>query len=184
MNRILIRTVDSDIIVIAVSIFQKREVSELWISYNTEAVHEYVPIHDLVSSLGPTKSLALPFFHTFTGYDTVTVFLGKGKARAWQTWKVFDEATAIFAQLSQTPSSVTDHVLKILEKFVIILYDRTSADVKVNDARRHLFACKGRAIENQPLTQAAPLQHPLRAVYQAGYCWGQCLLKKQEGFQG
>jgi hypothetical protein len=63
-----------------------------------------------------------------------------------------DEATAIFAQLSQTPSSVTDHVLAILEKFVIILYDRTSADVKVNDARRHLFASKGRAIENQPST--------------------------------
>ena len=176
LSKILIRTVDSDVIVIAVSTFQKLGISELWISYNTGASHKYLPIHEIASSLGPTKAKALPFFHAFTGCDTVSAFQGKGKCRAWQTWKVFMDASDIFVQLSETPSAITDEALEVLEKFVIVLYDRTSADVRVNDSRRHLFTNKGRAIENIPPTQAALLEHSRRAAYQAGHCWAQCLI--------
>jgi uncharacterized ParB-like nuclease family protein len=45
----------------------------------------WIPIHDIVRSLGP-RSKALPFFHAFTGCDTVSAFVGKGKKTAWQAW--------------------------------------------------------------------------------------------------
>ena len=56
---------------------------------------------------------------------------------------------------------------------MILLYDRTSSLEDINQARKHLFAQKGRSIENIPPTKAALVQHIKRAVYQAGYCWAQ-----------
>ena len=48
-----------------------------------------------------------------------------------------------------------DEVMPILERYVTIMYDRTSTCMKVNDVRRGLFTHKGRDIEAIP-----PLQMP------------------------
>ena len=39
---------------------------------------QWISIHDIVRSLDP-RSKALPFFHAFTGCDTVSTFVEKGK---------------------------------------------------------------------------------------------------------
>ena len=39
----------------------------------------YVYINALCNALGEEKSVALPFFHSFTGCDTTSGFFGKGK---------------------------------------------------------------------------------------------------------
>ena len=66
--------------------------------------------------------------------------------------------------------------MPIIERFVIIMYDRTNSCNRVDDARRELFTQKGRSIEMIPPTYAALYQHAKRAAYQAGHCWGQALL--------
>ena len=63
-----------------------------------------------------------------------------------------------------------------LERFVVLMYDRTSSKTSVNDARKQLFAQKGRALDAIPPTGAALVEHVKRTAYQAGHCWGQVLV--------
>jgi len=66
-----------------------------------------------------------------------------------------------------------------LERFVVLLYDRTSTEEGVNQARKQLFSKKDRAIDDLPSTQAALIQHTKRAAYQAGHCWAQMMTPLQ-----
>ena len=114
-------------------------------------------------------------FHGFTGCDTVSFFGARGKRTAWDTWKAYDDVTPALCSLATTPESV-ESFIKPLERFVILLYDRTSNLECVNQARKQLFTQKGRSIEGIPPTKAALIQHTKRATYQAGYCWGQVMI--------
>ena len=105
-----------------------------------------IPVHDLADKLGLEKTNGLPFLHAFTGCDVVSAFRGKGKKAAWQTWNVFQEASAVFGKLSQYAAS-TDEDLKVLEKFIIPLYDRSSALTDVDSVRLDMFARKQRSYE-------------------------------------
>ena len=67
-----------------------------------------------------------------------------------------------------------------LERFVILLHDRTRNVECVNQARKQLFTQKGRSIEGILPTKAALIQHTKWAVYQAGYCWGQVMIAAPE----
>ena len=85
------------------------------------------------------------------------------------------EVTTAFSYLNDRPSQqqVQDAML-VLERFVIIIYDRTSPCECVNEARKVLFSQKGRTLESIPPTSDALIQHTKRVAYQAGHCWDQC----------
>jgi hypothetical protein len=84
----------------------------------------------------------------------------------------FDDITTAFCDLAATPDiNAIDNWIEPLERFVVLLYDRTSTQKTVNQACKQLFTQKGRAIDGLPPTQAALIQHTKRAAYQAGYCW-------------
>ena len=53
---------------------------------------------------------------------------------------------------------------------MVLMNDRTSSKTSVNDARKQLFAQKGRALDAIPPTRAALVEHAKRAAYQAGHC--------------
>ncbi|KAG0730243.1 hypothetical protein GWK47_028666 [Chionoecetes opilio] len=67
----------------------------------------------------------------------------------------------------------------MLERFTVVIYDKTSPLVSVNEARKELFCQKNRTMENIPPTQQALLQHTKRAVYQAGI-WTTCHQAQQQ----
>ena len=69
---------------------------------------------------------------------------------------------------------MSDRTLEVIERFVVLMYSRTSDLSRVNDARKQLFAQKSRSLENIPPTQAALEQHLKRARYQCN-CWNMCL---------
>ena len=75
-----------------------------------------------------------------------------------------------------TPAEI-EEILPVIERYVILLYDKASSEMRINNARKFLFAHKGRDIENIPPTQDALKQHLLRVGYQAGHIWGQALMK-------
>lgn len=101
--------------------------------------------------------------------------MGEGKKTAWDTWKVFNDVTTAFCALAATPHSIDDW-LKCLQRFVVLIYDRTSSQVLVNQAQKQLFTIKGRPIDGLPPTEAALIQRTKRAAYQAGYCWAQAMI--------
>ena len=169
-SRIMIRTVDTDVVVFAISAVGKVEVSEVWIAFGTGKNFKYLAVHEIARGLGPDRALSLPMFHAFTGCDTVSFFHGKGKKSAWLTWKAMEDITSTFLDLINNPSNV-DKNMPAIERFVIVLYDRTSSELDVNHARKVMFAQKGRELERIPPTRDALMLHLQRAVYQASHIW-------------
>ena len=80
--------------------------------------------------------------------------------------------------LASVPEEIPVQAMALIERFVVLLYNRTSSQTTVNEARQELFSKGNRTIENIPPTQAALLQHTRRAVYQAGHIWGNALVPK------
>ena len=178
LQRILIRTNDTDVVVLAISIVNIIQANQLWVLYGTGKHTRYLPTHTIAATLGPDKASVLPLFHAFTGCDTVSFFGGRGKKTAWDVWNVFPELTSALKELNALPEVVDYSSLEVIERFVVLLYDRTSNLTKVNEARQELFAKKSRTLENIPPTQEALLQHTKRAVLQGGFVWGQSSSKQ------
>ena len=86
----------------------------------------------------------------------------------------------VFAKLSQYPLAVDDEDLQILEKFVVIMYDRSSTAEGVDDARLDMFARKQRPYEAIPPTRGALLEHTKRAACQGDCIWSQSIVHKPE----
>ena len=176
---LLIRTIDTDVLVLAVARQQDITTDETWVAFGTGKHFRYIAVHKIAERLGIDRSKALPMFHALTGCDTVSYFARRGKIQAWDLWHAFNEITATFSLLaSGTTTSIPLEVVSVIERFVVLLYNRTSAQVKVNAARQELFAKGNRSIENIPPTQAALVQHLRRAVYQGGLILGNCLVPK------
>ena len=76
----------------------------------------------------------------------VSAFRGKGKKSAWQTWDMCAEASYVFARLRQYPPTVNDNEMDILEKFLVIMCDRSSTTTGVNNTRLDMFALEAKTI--------------------------------------
>ena len=100
---IMIRTADTDVVVLAVAAVAALSLEQLWVSYGTGKSHKVLPTHVFAKALGSSKSRCLPFFHTLTGCDTTSFFAGHGKGTAWTTWENFPEVTHAFLELVCAP---------------------------------------------------------------------------------
>ena len=83
--------------------------------------------------------------------------------------------TVTFLALSTRQVEINDDHVASLEQFTILLYDRTSNVVNINEACQVLFTKKARHMDAIPPTRAALVPHIKRAVYQGGHCWGKIL---------
>ena len=176
-RRIILRTVDTDVLVLAVSTVVQLEDTEIWVAFGTGKHLRYIPVHDVAQQLGNEKARALPMFHAFTGCDSVSSFAGRGKKTAFETWKAFSAVTPVFSALFTDPTTFNDEHMSVLETYVVLMYDRTCTETTVDSARKHIFTTKARSIDAIPPTGAALLQHTKRAIYQGGHVWGQALIR-------
>ncbi|KAG1688828.1 Hepatic leukemia factor [Nymphon striatum] len=96
----LVRTVDTDVIVILIGKFYYLLTicpsAEIWVAFGTGKDFRYININAVAQALGIEISTSLPIFHSFTGCDTVSSFYGRGKKTAWQAWKAYKEVTEAF----------------------------------------------------------------------------------------
>ena len=53
-----IRTVDSDVLVLAVWFFNTLGLSQLWVGFSTGRKYHDIPVHTINSNLSPSKSLS------------------------------------------------------------------------------------------------------------------------------
>ena len=78
-----------------------------------------------------------PCFTLLLAVILFLVSLGKGRrlhgSRGWPMKKQLNSA---FLELSNNPDNVCEECLRKLERFVVLLYDRTSAKMRVNGTRK------------------------------------------------
>ena len=182
----LIRTVDTDIIVILVGKFfyllSLNPNINIWVAFGKGKTFSNWHINSVCTLLGKEKSSALPVFHSFTGCDTTSGFYGKGKKIAWEAWKSFPDVTRAFTNIAIHPFvPLTDnsHTFSLLERFAVVVYNKTCHLESVDETRMELFCHRNRTIENLSPTRAALFQHSLRSIYQASI-WTSSEIPRQE----
>ena len=170
LKKLLIVTVDTDVVVIALYAFWHLELEELWIEFGRKKDRKWLPVHAYAKALGEEICRAVLFWYAFTGCDTVSQFLGKGKKTAWNTWGRFMKAAETSLRLSCV-SKPSESDIKIIENFVVLMYDASCPHTQVNDCRKYLFSKLNRtkSIESHqcPPTEDALEQHILRAMLQS-----------------
>ena len=177
-KKIQIRSVDTDVVVLAVSTVSELGGGlELWVAFGTGKDFRLIAAHEIAESLGPMRCYALPMFHSLTGCDTTSYFQHIGKRTAWKIWKLSDMLTTALCSLRKDPKNLQDNILQTVERFVILLYDRTSSVECIDAERKDLFVRKGRQLSLLPPTKAALYQHILRSILQAGFYWGRLTSK-------
>ena len=77
---IIIKTVDSDVAIIATSVFQKLPMlNKLWIESETGKSLKFIPVNEIAAKMRKVMSQALLFFHAINGCDNTSSLSGKGK---------------------------------------------------------------------------------------------------------
>lgn len=171
---VMIRTVDTDVLVLAVGFYHEIKSKYLWVAFGTGKNFSFIPAHEIAEGLGPRKSVCLPMFHALTGCDTTSSFLGKGKKTAWAIWTKFDDLTEALLDI-KNELRVNSKALGCIERFVILLYDKATSICDINEARKYLFTKKQRPLQSLPPTRESLVQHVRRAVLQGVFIWGQSL---------
>ena len=118
-----VRTVDSDIVVLALRFFDTLGLSELWVGFGTGKKYRDIPVHSLHAGLGPSNSIALTLFHSLTGCDTTSQFLGCGKKTAWAVWNSFPDLTDRLVALTLNPNMFGIEAIHMqrIERFVVLM---------------------------------------------------------------
>ena len=181
-DKAFVRTVDSDIVVLAIAFYEQLGLSELRIGFGSWKNYRDIPVHSIYAQLVPSKSLALALFHALTGCDTTYQLLGCGKKTAWTAWNSIPVLTDIMITLTEAPESFTIEFvhMQCIERFVVLMYSKTCSSATVNDARHHLFSNGSRSINSIPATQAALFEHVKMSLLQASFIWKQLITCHQE----
>ena len=166
MKNIEIQTVDTDVIVIFAGVFYDliviQPLADIWVAIGVGKNFRFLWINAICHTFEEPKAWALPVFHALTGCDATSAFRGKGKKYTWQAWQTFQEVTYTFVYLSSYPFedlNVESSHFTAIERFVVLIYDRTSPLSLVNDVREELFRKRNRSMDRLPPTQDALLQY-------------------------
>ena len=181
-KNIAARTVDTDVVVLAIHCFALLNINDLWIHFGTGKHAHLIAAHTLSAALGANRSATMPMFHAVTGCDTVSCFFGKGKKSAWDAWKLYEDVTDAFISLSSPTTVIDPSLFAVLSRFIVIMYDPTSECSDLDVARKHMFTKRSKVLESLPPTSSAFMQHVKRAVHQTAHCWSQCLVKNPKHY--
>ena len=106
-NSCLDHTADTNVVVILLCKFHHmvtlcQDVNIL-VAFGTGKNFSYHHINVIYDNLGRDKSLALPVFHAFTGCDTTSAFLRRGKKSAWEAWNSYVDVTPAVTYMALHP---------------------------------------------------------------------------------
>jgi len=121
-RKVMLRTVDTDVVVLAVAFFSRLDLEELWVAFGAGTAFRYIAIHEIAASLGQENCEAFLFLQAFTGCDQTSAFSGRGKSTAWNTWVAYQEATDVFRSLSKTPTvDEASNAMPTTQRFVVLM---------------------------------------------------------------
>ena len=161
-RKVFVRTVDTDVIVVIAGIFFELQKSysglDVWVAFGMGKNIQYYHMNTVCQGLGEEKCTGLPFYNSFTGCDTTSQFLGKGKKSSWVAWKAYSSVTRAFQYAAKNPFQLLDcdsTIFQTLERFTCVLYDKTTPITKVNNLRQDLFSKRVKLMDNIPPTQVS-----------------------------
>lgn len=159
-TNILVRTVDTDVVIILISCFSIliniQPSLQIVVAFGMGRSFQTLSVNTIYNNLGEHKSRALPFFHAFSGCDTTSAFHGVGKKTAWEAWNSYQDVIDAFVHIYNhpfVPIVLSSPEFQLLERFTVVMYDKSSSTESVNVARRELFTKKQRTLEKIPPTQ-------------------------------
>ena len=145
LSRVMIRTVDTDMFLLSISLYDDLDLEQIWIDFGSGEQRCFLPIHEMV--LDPLKRDGLGFFFAFTGCDQVSFFAHVTKATAWKVWSLFP---AVNLQ-----SSATIQLMTTSQNLCLCWNDILCCSSIAHQS------CKGRAIDNIP-------QHRMLCISMSG----------------
>lgn len=178
-SKAYLRTVDSDVVVLAINFFQQINLTELWIGFGTGKTYKDIPVHVISQKIGPQRCKALPFFHAYTGCDVASAMSGIGKKTAWNAWDSFPDVTETIVEMTEDPTSLTQESVHMrhLQRWTVLMYSKTCGTGLVNEARKIMFTHGLKSLDSIPPTEHALFQHAKRALFTAAFVWKQSLCK-------
>ena len=85
IRQVMIQTVDTDVVVLTLSMFKKMQLETRWIAFSSGKNFRYIPIHEIVESIGDENISVLHSFHAFTSCYQTSAFYDRGKVTAFKT---------------------------------------------------------------------------------------------------
>ena len=145
-TKCVVCTVDTVVVMILIGKFHHlltlcQDVN-IWVAFGTGKSFTYYNVNAIYKDLGREKSLALTVFHSFTGCETTSTLFGRGKKSTWGAWNCYKCVTCAFTYMAAHPFTqvgVDNEHFQMLERFTIILYDKASELLHVDEARRALL---------------------------------------------
>ena len=151
------RTVDTDVVIILLGKFS------LLHKINNSYAAIWVALGTISRSLGEEKSLAMPYFHSFTGCETTSSFFRKGKKiTAWKAWKSYPDVTTAFVTFALDPFldfNRQSQIFGLLQRFTVVLYSKGSTLKHIDELRKEHFCRDNKLMENLPPTTDALFKH-------------------------
>ena len=115
-TKVTIRTVDTDVVVLAVSVVNPLHIKELWIGFGTGKAFRYIEAHTISSKFGQHR------FSTALLGVTLSSFSGRGKKTCWDVWNTFERPTLSLPQVVKTPVlHVGSDDLQNIQRFTVLL---------------------------------------------------------------
>ena len=130
--------------------------AKLWVAFGMGRHFSLMNVNEICSTLGESKSRAIPVFHAFTGCDCTSQFCGIGKKTAWRAWELNGQVTPALKHIATRPFqqlTASSEIFQKLERLTVIMYDKSSPLDSMNDTRLMLFSKRNRDLDNIPPTQ-------------------------------
>ena len=103
--RVVIQSLDTDVLVLSVSQCEEIGCQELWFRTVVKERIRYIPVYKIAARLGRPMCKAIPAFHALTGSDTTSSLSGIGKKNAWKVLCRNESHQESLARFGLTPNN-------------------------------------------------------------------------------
>ncbi len=167
---VILKSPDTDVAVVGISVSHKISATLLFRTGTKQRIR-YVDLTAIGKELKEDVCSGLPGYHAFTGSDSTSALVGRGKVKGFKLLTNNELFRRAMQQIGQ--SFEADGVLEAGEQAICTLYG-DSHEKEVNQLRHSMFGACTTDPTRLPPCQDAARQHILRANYQAAV-WRRCL---------
>ena len=163
-DKVIIRSPDTDVAIIALSLMSKLPPVKLYFLTGTKDKQRMIDLHAVSSALGSPMCESLIGLHTFTGCDSTSALYGKGKDKPLNLVSENKDYISAFIAVGKQ-FEIDSGTFLTVERFVCDLYGEKVSDVNI--ARYKRFCVKSSSEQGLPPTKDALKEHFWHANYQA-----------------
>ena len=135
-STIIVRSPDTDVFVLLLHFTQKLEQKVLF-DTGVGNKRRLIDVQHVIREVGQEICTALPALHAYSGCDTTSAFVRKGKLMPFKTLKKYPQFLQCFHTLGRF-ASIDDQLLDSLEQFTCLLYGGTATST-INKLRHEKF---------------------------------------------